>query len=295
MLSSVVSAVALAGAATASVECARGLHIIVARGSNEDAGTGITGTLADRIADRIPGSNVAALDYPATITDPAYFESVDDGSDEMRDVLQEYIDECPGGKVAVMGYSQGAQVSADAFCGDVTTSGFGDEDGLPFQLVDDPIVAIVLFGDPSHVANATYNRGTADSDGLFPRRDQDECEKLGSRIVSYCDEGDEYCDLSGERDYDVHGEYVQRYGDEVVDFVVDRYQSVASGTDSSTSVTTPTPTPTPTSGGSGSDSEDEATGTGESGAEETGEGGDSAAAAMLPSLGLVALLGMAML
>ncbi|KAG9254479.1 putative acetyl xylanesterase [Emericellopsis atlantica] len=294
MRSSVVTAVALAGAATASVECARGLHIIVARGSNEAAGTGITGSLADRIAKRIPGTTIAALDYPATITDPTYFESVADGGDEMRDVVQEYVDACPGAKVAVMGYSQGAQVTADAFCGDVTTSGFGDEDGLPYKLVDDPVVAIVLFGDPSHVANATYNRGTANSDGLFPRRDQDECEKLGARLVSYCDEGDEYCDLSGPRDYDVHGEYVDKYGDEIVDFVVDRFQSVAKGMDASTTVATPTPTPTPTSGG-GSGNGDEATGTGESGTKETGDGGDSAAAAVLPSLGFVALLGMAML
>lgn len=28
------------------------------------------------------------------------------------------------------------------------------------------VSAIILFGDPSHVANATYNRGTADNDGV---------------------------------------------------------------------------------------------------------------------------------
>lgn len=30
------------------------------------------------------------------------------------------------------------------------------------------VVAIVLFGDPSHVENATYNAGTSDNEGVCP-------------------------------------------------------------------------------------------------------------------------------
>lgn len=29
-----------------------------------------------------------------------------------------------------------------------------------------PVVAIVLFGDPSHVVNATYNEGTSENKGV---------------------------------------------------------------------------------------------------------------------------------
>jgi hypothetical protein len=296
MRSSVVTAVALAGAATAQVECARGLHIVVARGSNEPKGTGATGVLAEAIAERIPGSNVVALDYPATITDPNYIESVQEGGEEMREVIREYIDECPGGKIAVMGYSQGAQVSGDAFCGDVSTSGFGNDPALPYDLVKDDVVAIVLFGDPSHVADASYNRGTANSDGLFPRVDQDECERLGDRLRSYCDEGDVYCELSGPRDEDVHGSYIRRYGEEVVDFVVERFSAAASSTGASTSASTPAPTPI----SGGTDDEGEATQSGDGDdAQETGgsdsDSDENAAATMLPGMALVALLGLALL
>lgn len=81
----------------------------------------------------------------------------------------------------VIGYSQGAQVATNTFCGG-GGSGFGDDDALPENLVEDhgmlhklrreekiltpTVAAIILFGDPSHVANATYNKGTADNNGV---------------------------------------------------------------------------------------------------------------------------------
>lgn len=89
-----------------NVTCATGLYMIVARGSGEEEGTGITGTLADRIAHDIEGSDVSALDYPATITDPDYQESSIDGVEALQKAIIGYHSACPDGKMALLGYSQ---------------------------------------------------------------------------------------------------------------------------------------------------------------------------------------------
>lgn len=93
-------------AAQDDTSCDSGLHIIVARGTGEDEGTGVTGELGERIADRIDGSSVEALDYPATFSDPSYFESVANGTEELRETIEQYHESCPEGKIAVLGYSQ---------------------------------------------------------------------------------------------------------------------------------------------------------------------------------------------
>lgn len=80
--------------------------MIVARGTNETAGPGVTGTLAEGIADRIDGSVIVPLDYPATFTDPDYWVSESEGVDELQEVITSYHGACPDGKIAVFGYSQ---------------------------------------------------------------------------------------------------------------------------------------------------------------------------------------------
>ncbi|KAL6868778.1 hypothetical protein ACO1O0_000096 [Amphichorda felina] len=293
-----VLAAAAAGPASAATECVSGLHMIVARGTGEPEGTGSTGYLAKQVASRIKGSDIEGLDYPATMTDPDYITSVGEGSDEMRETVREYVKACPDTKVAVMGYSQGAQVATDAFCGG-GDNGFDNEAALPNKLVHSSVVAIVLFGDPSHIANATYNKGTSKNDGIFDRDDISVCEdKLADRIVSYCDTGDVYCDAGDDRA--VHGEYIERYGDEVVDFIVSRYESAESGEgDASTSATgTTTAKPTtaaPTGSASATDAATPTTPGADGGAAtETGDPEDGASV-IVPGLGLLGLLSVAVM
>lgn len=105
------------------------------------------------------------------------------------------------------------------------------------------VVAVALFGDPTHKANDTFSRGTALGDGVsvarltavlrillthpqFMFRDSNgACEALGDRIVSFCDEGDPFCDVRSDLDLDVHITYMERYEDEVVDWIVERYEN----------------------------------------------------------------------
>jgi acetylxylan esterase len=279
-------------------KCASGLYMIAARGTGEDAGPGSIGDVADNVADRVKGSEVVGLDYPASLTDPIYFESVEEGGEAMKKAVEDYHSACPDGKVAIFGYSQGAQITMDAFCGGSGgLGGGGDLEPLASNVVNPNVVAIVLFGDPSHVANTTYDKGTSKNDGIFSRRNITLCENLGPRLVSYCDTGDVFCD-AGELD-EVHGGYVERYGSDVVDFVVSQYND--GGNDDASTSTSVAPTSSHTgastteTSGTATETSSTATGTETGGAEETGDsdgddGGDDDSGAVTLGAGFAALV-----
>lgn len=86
------------------IACATGAHIIVARASTEPPGTGALGIIANRVAGRIPGSEIVAVDYPATLKQYPDSETV--GVNEMRRLVVEYASACPGRRIVLMGYSQ---------------------------------------------------------------------------------------------------------------------------------------------------------------------------------------------
>ncbi|RFU74012.1 carbohydrate esterase family 5 [Trichoderma arundinaceum] len=245
------STAAAATSSSSSASCAKGLYLVVARGSEEPAGTGVTGNLTSQIAAKVPNSQVVAVDYPATLDD--YEDSEGKGVQAMQKLLSEYGQACPGSKIAVLGYSQGAQVSSDSICG-----GAGEpfiEDKAISAEVMDSVVAVAIFGDPTHVANLTYDRGTSVRDGIFNRTASSlaTCKSYASRIISYCDTGDIYCDSGSNAT--VHHLYIQRYGNEIVDFVVDQFEKATSTGSSSSTTASPTASPTPSStGGSGSGS-----------------------------------------
>ncbi|KAF7551832.1 hypothetical protein G7Z17_g4765 [Cylindrodendrum hubeiense] len=238
MRPSTLPAALLAAGALAETKttCASGLYIVVARGTGESSGTGAFGTIADDIADRVDGSIIEALDYPATFTDPLYNESEKDGVEEMQDVILDYHKACPNAKFAVLGYSQGGQVASDAFCGG-QGGGFSELAPLSSDFVTSSFAAIILFGDPSHVANVTFDRGTSKNDGIFARDNVTFCEEnYGDILRSFCDTGDVYCD-DGD-DSEVHGSYFNSYASDVVDFVVERYEKLDKSTTTSPSTTT---------------------------------------------------------
>ena len=119
-----------------SASCVDGLFMLVARGTSEEAGPGITGVIAERIADRIDDSAIVAVDYPATITDPIYTVSVNNGTDLILAAVKSYAESCPDGKLAVFGYSQGAQITENAFCGASGGEDGGESEALPKDVVD---------------------------------------------------------------------------------------------------------------------------------------------------------------
>jgi acetylxylan esterase len=113
--------------------CATGLHMIVARGSNEEPGLGKIGVIAGNVSFAIPGTTSAAVDYPATID--KYASSVQEGTTELLRMVREYHEQCPGGKMALLGFSQGAHLVMDAVCGS-SSAGFKKSIDLPDEFTD---------------------------------------------------------------------------------------------------------------------------------------------------------------
>lgn len=100
------AAPALAQNSTSSADaaCATGIHMIVARGSTEDPGVGKMGVISGNVTEKVPGSTVEAVDYPATLTD--YIESEGEGAVAMAKMVVDYAKKCPETKIALLGYSQ---------------------------------------------------------------------------------------------------------------------------------------------------------------------------------------------
>ncbi|GAB7350303.1 hypothetical protein MBLNU459_g0938t1 [Dothideomycetes sp. NU459] len=199
-----------------SSTCVSGVHIIVARASTEAQGEGIIGTVATEIEAAIPGSDSVAVVYPALLE--PYPPSEEAGTSAMTALVQEYVASCPNSKIVLLGYSQGAQIVGDVLCG-TSESGFTTTAPLASQYGKN-VVAAVQMGDPSHVVGQSYNKGTSTHNGLFPRTNEAGCAPYVSKIASYCDTGDEFCD-SGTSLLD-HLDYVELYGTAATQFVVSK-------------------------------------------------------------------------
>ncbi|KAK5996673.1 Acetylxylan esterase 2-like protein [Cladobotryum mycophilum] len=234
--------------------CAKGLYMVVARGSLEDPGPGTTQVITDKIQELIPDSVVAPIDYPATLDN--YGESETKGVQAMHKVLGDYKQACPDSKMAIFGYSQGAHISMDTICG-----GIGDPydaDPPVSAATLDNVVAVALYGDPTHVANLTYDRGTSVRNGIFIRNNTAPCLKFADKLISYCDFDDIYCD--GGKNMTVHHLYITKYGDEITKYVVDKFNAGSnnnktsggappSGANATFTTTSPTPSNTLSSAG----------------------------------------------
>lgn len=81
------------------------------------------------------------------------------------------------------------------------------------------VEAVVAFADPRHVADQSYDRGTATRDGIFRRISTlDNLNEFSDILRSYCDFNDPFC-ASG-LDLDVHYANVDTYMNDAVNFVV---------------------------------------------------------------------------
>ncbi|KAH8780290.1 cutinase [Diaporthe sp. PMI_573] len=194
-------------------------HIVVSRASTEAPGTGVLGSVAEAIVASRPGSDIATNPYPALL-DP-YLESETAGVGNLTEIVLEYQTCCPDSKMVLLGYSQGAQVTADFLCG---RSSAGFPPTPPYSaVVTENVAAVVLMGDPSFVKNLFWDRGNASNVSYFPRIDNAACLPVADKMISYCDENDYFCSNGTTPDaLTIHQTYVQRYGTEAAEYVVDK-------------------------------------------------------------------------
>ena len=95
--------------------CATGVHMIVARGSTEPQGEGPIVNVSNAVEAAVPGSDSVAVIYPATLL--PYASSEEAGVKNMTLMIQQYVASCPDTKIALLGFSQGAQVIGDTLGG----------------------------------------------------------------------------------------------------------------------------------------------------------------------------------
>ncbi|KAF3918785.1 hypothetical protein AA313_de0207536 [Arthrobotrys entomopaga] len=234
------AAIAVSNNTSMDGDCATGLYMIVARGSGEDPGTGRMGIVANNVTERIKGCQVVALDYPADFN--RYISSEGTGVAEMRATIEGYVERCPNGKYALLGWSQGAQVSLDTICGTSDGQVFNKTNPISSDLARN-LVAIVGYGDPTHVPGLSWTLGTSKKKGIFPRQDTAACDPYASRIHTWCDTGDIYCD--GGNMTAVHSSYFANYTSMAVDFILNQYNSASDGSNSVLSTSPASPTSSP--------------------------------------------------
>ncbi|KAG5650617.1 hypothetical protein H0H81_011644 [Sphagnurus paluster] len=187
-----------------TTDCAA-VHVITARASTELPGEGIIGlVVSDIVLQSKQTVTREAIIYPATLTD--YANSQSQGVAAMKSRLAAKTSACPGTKIVLMGYSQGAHVAGDVLAAKAPGSS--------------NVFAAILMGDPAHARGESFQKGTGNAqDGLFPRANGI-LEPFASQISSFCDVGDVYC--AGGKDPIVHLVYVQKYGSVSTEFVLDR-------------------------------------------------------------------------
>ncbi|KAI2862080.1 CAZyme family CE5 [Aspergillus niger] len=177
---------ALASASTAHTNgqapCAK-VHMMLARGTTESY-PGLLGSLTELVVDAVPDSDYENIIYPATQegSTPSYEEGIYNGTAQ----LKAYVKACPESKVVLFGYSQGAMVVSDMLAGGGDNGTLGN---ITAPAVDPEtgshIAAVLLYGDPRHMPNQTYNVGDVTATGY------------ADRLHDYCDDKDGVCDAAG--------------------------------------------------------------------------------------------------
>lgn len=116
-LSNIATAAPVASTETLKSRCAGSITVIAARGTYQDPGVGSLSAVTDLITTYASDANILAVDYPATMENPAYMDSVKIGAGNLQQMIKDIVDDCPNNKIALLGYSQGANVVGDALVG----------------------------------------------------------------------------------------------------------------------------------------------------------------------------------
>lgn len=211
-----------AGATAFSGSGCAAVNIITARASTEQPGEGITGSLVTQIVDSSTQTvSREAVNYPATLTN--YPSSEMQGVQNAEQELTTAVQNCPGQKQVLLGYSQGAEVVTDVIAGNSEVAGGGNVPPVSTS-ISSQVAAIATFGDPGHVVNQSFDLGTATLNGLFPRSSS-QLQLLSSfggasKIAAWCDSGDPFC-ASGAS-LTVHLTYLDRYQNAAASFVLSK-------------------------------------------------------------------------
>jgi cutinase len=167
-----------AGIPSAKADPCPDVELVFARGTSEPPGIGRVGqALADNLTPQLGNRTLGTygVDYPATYD----FLAAADGAADAQAHITTMARNCPGTKIILGGYSQGAAVMD--MLGGIPPLGnkigeVGSAPPLPGSLAGD-VAAVAVFGNPS----TKFSNPITDS-SLF-----------GGRAIDLCSDGDPIC------------------------------------------------------------------------------------------------------
>jgi hypothetical protein len=231
---------AFATAARASAGTApdcRQVKLVGVRGSGDTSSSlGVIATaLSGRLAAKANSAGVgyAAYGIPYTavgiawykltnIQVPQYRLSVRDGRKKLYAFLHAQAQSCPHEKLAVVGYSQGAQV-----VGDIFSKGLGRLTSSELAHV----VAVLLVADPRFNSKEPYDHGSfrTGRNGLLGARSPGDLTSVSSRLGAWCRKDDLVCQGPGTTGNHDQAKYLADYEGAMASFLAERLGLAAAG------------------------------------------------------------------
>ncbi|KAK4165315.1 Acetylxylan esterase 2 [Cladorrhinum sp. PSN259] len=191
------------------------LHILTARETTAPEGHGSNTPLLNLLTNSslFPSTlTTEIIIYPAA-GGPEYSNSVTTGIAAVIKQTATFAARCPSTPLILLGYSQGAQIIDDAFCGGPDLPSLESTGSLVMGLVRRNTVAIVMMGNPRFGGGKTTDQFAARPKGFS-------CPLFQERIVSYCDSPDPFC--SDGDDEATHQGYGEVYGKDSLAFIMSK-------------------------------------------------------------------------
>ncbi|KAM0716696.1 hypothetical protein Q7P37_008141 [Cladosporium fusiforme] len=228
------------------------VHVFGARETTAPAGYGSSSTVVNLVLNAYPGSTAEAISYPAcggqsSCGGASYDASVRAGISAIASAVNSFNTRCPNTQLVIVGYSQGAQITDNAFCGGPDTNqGYSQTSPAFSSAAMNQIKAMIEMGNPRYVYGVSYQVGSCRAQGFSARPSGYSCASA-SKIQSYCDGPDPYC-CTGN-DANVHQGYGSVYGQAALTFIKSKLSSgggtptTTTGTSTSTRPGTTTTAP----------------------------------------------------
>ena len=176
------------------------VEVVFARGTDEPPGVGkVGGAFVNSLREQTRKSVGAyAVNYPASKD----FLAAANGANDASNHIQQMAHNCPGTKLVLGGYSQGAAVVDIVTAAPV--SGLGFSQPLPVGAADH-VAAVALFGNPSGRAGQLMSALSPNFEG---------------KTIDLCNPGDPIC--SGGMQWASHLGYVPAFTNKAASFVAAR-------------------------------------------------------------------------
>ncbi|TDZ15280.1 Acetylxylan esterase 2 [Colletotrichum orbiculare MAFF 240422] len=215
------------------------LHILIARGWNEGY-PGRQQSLVEAACNGVSSCDYEDIQFDAS-NPSGYPAAVEQGRSSGVSQLNAYVERCPSSKVVLSGYSEGANIVGNILADSnvAATSSPGTQ-----------ICAALLFGDPTHIADQSYNVEAGSSLSGQMARSSSSLGKLNnfsSVLRSWCNGEDTVCaygDGTRTMGEDAHTNYFQLYTNDGAAYIKEK--CVVSGSTPTATATSSVPAPTST-------------------------------------------------